>query len=221
MEPQAVQLPPLQSAFLVLLAAQIPVLRRKRSVPWPVMAAVAAAVALVLAAASFWFRRAAAPATWVGEELGGPERALCPRSSPDGHLLAFIAELAGTWQVGVMKEASGDYKMLTVAADKGYVGSISWSPDGSRIYYDRKFFHYPLKPLDALVKLGFFRSCRIVASYLKARLAPIQPERSESTTSAISSSPMTGLPKIKKLSRTETGSRREALMSERSLVPGQ
>ncbi len=48
----------------------------------------------------------------------------------------------------------------------------------SRIYYDRKFFHYPLKPVDALWKLGFFRSCRIVASYLKARLAPIQPERS-------------------------------------------
>jgi protoporphyrinogen oxidase len=48
----------------------------------------------------------------------------------------------------------------------------------SRIYYDRKFFHYPLKPVDALWKLGFWRSCRIVASYLKARLAPIRPERS-------------------------------------------
>jgi len=48
----------------------------------------------------------------------------------------------------------------------------------SRIYYDRKFFHYPLKPVDALWKLGFLRSCRIVASYLKARLAPIKPEKS-------------------------------------------
>ncbi len=48
----------------------------------------------------------------------------------------------------------------------------------SRIYYNRKFFHYPLKPLDALWKLGFLRSCRIVASYAKARLAPIRPERS-------------------------------------------
>jgi protoporphyrinogen oxidase len=47
----------------------------------------------------------------------------------------------------------------------------------SRIYYDRKFFHYPLKPLDALWKLGFLKSCRIVASYLKARLLPIRPER--------------------------------------------
>jgi protoporphyrinogen oxidase len=48
----------------------------------------------------------------------------------------------------------------------------------SRIYYDRKFFHYPLRPVDALWKLGLWRSCRIVASYLRARLAPIKPERS-------------------------------------------
>ncbi len=48
----------------------------------------------------------------------------------------------------------------------------------SRIYYDRKFFHYPLKPADALYKLGLLRSTRIVASYLKARLRPIKPERS-------------------------------------------
>jgi protoporphyrinogen oxidase len=48
----------------------------------------------------------------------------------------------------------------------------------SRIYYDRKFFHYPLKPVDALLKLGFVRSCRIIASYVKAKIAPIKPERS-------------------------------------------
>ena len=33
----------------------------------------------------------------------------------------------------------------------------------SRIYYDRKFFHYPLKPVDALWKLGPWRSARILA----------------------------------------------------------
>src|SRR5215218_3059107 len=48
----------------------------------------------------------------------------------------------------------------------------------SRIFYDRKFFHYPLKPADALLKLGPWRSARILASYLKARLRPIRPERS-------------------------------------------
>ncbi len=48
----------------------------------------------------------------------------------------------------------------------------------SRIYYNRKFFHYPLKPVDALWKLGPYRSARILLSYLKAQLRPIRPERS-------------------------------------------
>lgn len=51
-------------------------------------------------------------------------------------------------------------------------------PRLSRIFYDRKFFHYPLKPFDALSKLGMIRSARILASYLHARLRPIRPERS-------------------------------------------
>lgn len=48
----------------------------------------------------------------------------------------------------------------------------------SRIYYNRKFFHYPLKPVDALMKLGPWRATLILASYLKATLKPIKPERS-------------------------------------------
>jgi protoporphyrinogen oxidase len=48
----------------------------------------------------------------------------------------------------------------------------------SRIYYDRKFFHYPLKPMDALTKLGLWRATRIVMSYVRAQLQPIKPERS-------------------------------------------
>ncbi len=51
-------------------------------------------------------------------------------------------------------------------------------PRLSRIYYDRKFFHYPLKPWDALSKLGPLRAARIVLSYLAARARPIRPERS-------------------------------------------
>ncbi len=47
----------------------------------------------------------------------------------------------------------------------------------SRIYYNRKFFHYPLKPLDALFKLGPLRSLKILASYAHAQLRPIKPER--------------------------------------------
>src|SRR3982751_2046404 len=48
----------------------------------------------------------------------------------------------------------------------------------SRIYYNRRFFHYPLKPVDALWKLGPWRAARILLSYIKARVRPIRPERS-------------------------------------------
>ncbi len=51
-------------------------------------------------------------------------------------------------------------------------------PRMSRIFYNRRFFHYPLKPADALLKLGPITSSRILLSYIKARLKPIQPERS-------------------------------------------
>ena len=49
----------------------------------------------------------------------------------------------------------------------------------SRIYYDRKFFHYPLKPADALWKLGL-RALAVGSGELHARpsSAPIKPERS-------------------------------------------
>ena len=49
----------------------------------------------------------------------------------------------------------------------------------SRIYYNRKFFHYPLKPVDAFAKLGPIRTARILAQLRPVRrLKPIQPERS-------------------------------------------
>jgi protoporphyrinogen oxidase len=45
-------------------------------------------------------------------------------------------------------------------------------PRLSRIYYQRKFFCYPLKPLNALKGLGFFESLCIVLSYLRWQLFP-------------------------------------------------
>ena len=48
----------------------------------------------------------------------------------------------------------------------------------SRIYYNRRFFHYPLKPVDAFLKLGPFKTARILASYVRSKVRPIQPERS-------------------------------------------
>ena len=44
----------------------------------------------------------------------------------------------------------------------------------TRIYFDNKFFDYPLKPLNALLNLGFFRSTLCVISYVKYRIFPLR-----------------------------------------------
>lgn len=41
----------------------------------------------------------------------------------------------------------------------------------SRIYYNKKFFYYPLRPVNALVGLGLGNSLLILGSYIKARLS--------------------------------------------------
>lgn len=46
-------------------------------------------------------------------------------------------------------------------------------PRKSRIYYRQKLFDYPLRAMDALLKLGVFEAVRCVLSYAKARLFPI------------------------------------------------
>ena len=50
-------------------------------------------------------------------------------------------------------------------------------PRSSRIFYDGKFFSYPLKPIEALLKLGIFRSMLCVLSWMKARLFPVRNPR--------------------------------------------
>jgi protoporphyrinogen oxidase len=45
-------------------------------------------------------------------------------------------------------------------------------PRKSRIYYDGKFFDYPLVPLDALRKLGFVEAVRCALSYAWVRVHP-------------------------------------------------
>jgi protoporphyrinogen oxidase len=51
-------------------------------------------------------------------------------------------------------------------------------PRLSRIYYNGKFFSYPLKAVEALFKLGLFTSAACMLSYAYARLFPITPARS-------------------------------------------
>ena len=51
-------------------------------------------------------------------------------------------------------------------------------PRLSRIYYNGKFFSYPLKPMNALRGLGLGETLRCIGSYGWARLAPERPEDS-------------------------------------------
>ncbi len=48
----------------------------------------------------------------------------------------------------------------------------------SRIYYNKKFFYYPLRPLNALLGLGIWNSILIFFSYLMAQLFPSKEEES-------------------------------------------
>src|SRR5207248_11211387 len=47
-------------------------------------------------------------------------------------------------------------------------------PRSSRIFYGGKFFSYPLKPFEAFLKLGIFKSILCVLFWLKARVFPIR-----------------------------------------------
>jgi protoporphyrinogen oxidase len=51
-------------------------------------------------------------------------------------------------------------------------------PRLSRIYYDGKFFSYPLEAKNTLKQLGLMESARIMASYLKIK---VQPNKAEET----------------------------------------
>ncbi len=50
-------------------------------------------------------------------------------------------------------------------------------PRSSRIFYGGKFFTYPLKPFEALFRLGPLRSALCVLSWLEARLFPVADPR--------------------------------------------
>ncbi len=49
-------------------------------------------------------------------------------------------------------------------------------PRISRIYYKNHFFHYPLRPLNALFGLGIWNSLLVLLSYLKIKISPKKPE---------------------------------------------
>jgi serine/threonine protein kinase len=98
---------------------------------------------LVLASAMFfagtWWTagRDASPAQWRGERLGGSTVAMGPRVSPDGQTLAFQAMVDGQTQVAVMTPQSGNWTILTRDRSRGAIGTIGWSRDGTKLFFDR------------------------------------------------------------------------------------
>ncbi len=100
-----------------------------------------AALLLFAVAATFfltrWLAHEPAPTRWSAVRLGGPEISLGPRLSPDGHVLAFQAMVEGNTQVAVMKPESGNWSVLTRRRDLGMIDFVSWSPEGSTIYFSR------------------------------------------------------------------------------------
>jgi len=55
-------------------------------------------------------------------------------------------------------------------------GEFLRRPRLSRIFYQNKFFYYPLKPLNALWGLGFWQALLVVFSYLKWQIRPYPRE---------------------------------------------
>jgi eukaryotic-like serine/threonine-protein kinase len=82
-------------------------------------------------------RRATSQPRWSGDLLGGSSIALCPHISPEGRTLAFQAMVENQTQVAVMNPDSGNWTVLTHTKSSGVVQEIAWSPDGSKLYFDR------------------------------------------------------------------------------------
>lgn len=71
------------------------------------------------------------------------------------------------------------YTKIEEIADlwKGLLGDeLLVRPRLSRVYYQGRFFSYPLRPAEALRNLGLAKSLAILASYIRARLRPELPE---------------------------------------------
>ena len=110
--------------------------RRSPTAFW--IGALVLTVIVGLALGHYWGRSNHAEAeVWSSELLGGANQAIGPRVSPDGQTLAFQAMIDGMNQVEVLKVASGDSLVLTKDKTSGIINDISWSTDGTRLFYDR------------------------------------------------------------------------------------
>jgi WD40 repeat protein len=65
----------------------------------------------------------------------------CAVWSPDGRYIAFSSKRSGEWQLYVMNSDGGEQRRLTFSDQQEACG-VSWSPDGSRLVFDRSLPDY-------------------------------------------------------------------------------
>ncbi|MBV9340716.1 MAG: serine/threonine-protein kinase, partial [Acidobacteria bacterium] len=104
---------------------------------WFLMASLLLVAVAVTFAITRWLTHEPPAPRWSAVRLGGPEIALNPRLSPDGHVLAVQAMVDGNTQLAVMKPESGNWNLLTRQRNQGNVSYESWSQDGGSIYFSR------------------------------------------------------------------------------------
>ncbi len=103
---------------------------------WLEAAAVTTLLAAVVLAAHWWWTAPQLP-SWSGVALGGPEFSYSPQVSPDGHTLAMVGAIQDCGQPIVMMPATGNYAILSQDRTHGYAHSVTWSPDGTLLYFAR------------------------------------------------------------------------------------
>jgi eukaryotic-like serine/threonine-protein kinase len=124
-----------QSSTAVAPVVSAPIASPRRG--WPAIVSLVLFAVVATFLLTRWLTREPPATRWSAVRLGGPEIALNPELSPDGHVLAFQAMVDGDTQVAVMKPESGNWNVLTRRRDRGSVDFVCWSPDGSTIYFSR------------------------------------------------------------------------------------
>jgi hypothetical protein len=110
----------------------------KKSWRWQWLAAAATVVVATAGVAGWLWRGREEAQPWGGVELGGPEISMAPEISPDGHTLAMAGVFDGCTQPVVMKPETGNYAVLSHDRTHGYAQHVTWSPDGTTLYYARQ-----------------------------------------------------------------------------------
>ena len=118
-------------------SAPVKLKRSRARLAWTGVSVLVLASTMFVAGTRWNEVRDATPAQWRGERLGGSTVAMGPRASPDGQTLAFQAMADGQTQVAVMKPQSGNWTILTRDRSRGAIATISWSRDGTELFFDR------------------------------------------------------------------------------------